>query len=473
MTLSLRARLGLASAAVVGVILLAAGLALVQLYAADQRSDIDEDLDRQVRGLALTAGLASGPRRAAGQFPVFEDLSDAFNARVRVTRGEETVLDVGPGAGAVPPELEALDDGLATTTIDGSHWRFAAQRPAMEPDAVVQLGRPLAPVEESIAAVRRIALAVGLAALAAALATGWWLGGRLTGPLSRLGRAAAAITTTSELHRRVPAGGPAEVSALAESINTMLSLLDASATEAEGALEASRAFAASVAHELRTPLTSIQANLEYLYGRIGPGEGPGDGERAEVVADIAREQARVVDLLDGLRLLSLGDTPGALPWREVDVAELVDERVQIARRRYPGDTIELAAPDEPVPLRAWAQGLAAVVDNLVANALTHGRRGGRPASVRVTLTTAGDRALWLIVDDDGPGIPSAERGHVFGRFARGATVGASGSGSGLGLALVAQQAALHGGRAWAAESPVGGARLVVELARTGTVPHQG
>lgn len=471
MALSLRARLGLASAAVVGVILLAAGLALVRLYATDQRSDMDEDLERQVRGLALTAGVVSGPRRADGEFPVLDDLSEAFNARVRVTRGEETVLDVGPGAGAVSPELEALDDGLATTTIDGSNWRFAAQHPAMERNAVVQVGRPLGPVEESIAAVRRIALAVGLAALATALATGWWLGGRLTGPLSRLGRAAAAITTTSELHRRVPAGGPAEVSALADSINTMLSRLDASATEAASALEASRAFAASVAHELRTPLTSIQANLEYLYGRIGPGERPGDGERAEVVAEIAREQTRVVDLLDGLRLLSLGDTPGAPPWREVDLAELIDERVQVARRRHPGDTIELTAPDDPVPLRGWAQGLAAVVDNLVTNALTHGREAGRPTWVRVTLTTAGDRMLWVIVDDDGPGIPRPEREHVFGRFARGATAGTSGSG--LGLALVAQQAALHGGRAWAAESPAGGARLVVALARSGTVPHQG
>jgi two-component system sensor histidine kinase PrrB len=50
---------------------------------------------------------------------------------------------------------------------------------------------------------------------------------------------------------------------------------------------------------------------------------------------------------------------------------------------------------------------------------------------------------------------------VFERFARGSRVRSPGSG--LGLAIVAQQAELHGGRAWAEESPLGGARVVVEL----------
>jgi len=79
--------------------------------------------------------------------------------------------------------------------------------------------------------------------------------------------------------------------------------------------------------------------------------------------------------------------------------------------------------------------------------------------VRVSVTDTGVR-----VDDDGPGIAAADRERVFARFARGGHTEAPGSG--LGLAVVAQQARLHGGRAYATDSPLGGARLVLELTTT-------
>ncbi|MGV7869866.1 sensor histidine kinase, partial [Mycobacterium kansasii] len=63
--------------------------------------------------------------------------------------------------------------------------------------------------------------------------------------------------------------------------------------------------------------------------------------------------------------------------------------------------------------------------------------------------------------DNGRGVPEDERQVVFARFSRGST--ASHSGSGLGLALVAQQAELHGGTAELESSPLGGARLVLRL----------
>ena len=67
----------------------------------------------------------------------------------------------------------------------------------------------------------------------------------------------------------------------------------------------------------------------------------------------------------------------------------------------------------------------------------------------------------IAVDDDGCGIPEEERTKVFERFSRGST--ASHSGSGLGLALVAQQAELHGGTASLEASPLGGTRLLLKL----------
>jgi two-component system sensor histidine kinase PrrB len=80
----------------------------------------------------------------------------------------------------------------------------------------------------------------------------------------------------------------------------------------------------------------------------------------------------------------------------------------------------------------------------------------------VQLSAVSSRAgVEIAIDDDGVGVPEEERTVVFDRFSRGST--ASHSGSGLGLALVAQQAELHGGTASLEQSPLGGARLLLRL----------
>lgn len=96
------------------------------------------------------------------------------------------------------------------------------------------------------------------------------------------------------------------------------------------------------------------------------------------------------------------------------------------------------------------------MDNAIANAVKHG------GATRVQLSAVSSRAgVEIAVDDNGSGVPEDERQVVFDRFSRGST--ASQSGSGLGLALVAQQAQLHGGTAALENSPLGGARLVLRL----------
>ena len=96
------------------------------------------------------------------------------------------------------------------------------------------------------------------------------------------------------------------------------------------------------------------------------------------------------------------------------------------------------------------------VDNAIANAVKHG------GATRVQLSAVSSReGVEIAIDDNGTGVPEEERKVVFERFARGST--ASHSGSGLGLALVAQQAELHGGTASLDESPLGGARLLLRL----------
>jgi two-component system sensor histidine kinase PrrB len=79
----------------------------------------------------------------------------------------------------------------------------------------------------------------------------------------------------------------------------------------------------------------------------------------------------------------------------------------------------------------------------------------------------GADVLTIVVDDNGRGLPAEEHENVMGRFARGST--AAQGGSGLGLALVAQQATLHGGGIELSDSPLGGLRATLTLA-TSTEP---
>src|ERR1700744_4224771 len=110
------------------------------------------------------------------------------------------------------------------------------------------------------------------------------------------------------------------------------------------------------------------------------------------------------------------------------------------------------APSPPFIRVGLPAGLRLAVDNAIANAVKHG--GATSGQLSAVSSRAG---VEIAIADNGSGLPEAERHVRVERFSRAST--ASHSGSGLGLALVAQQAPLHGGTAALDESPPGGARL--------------
>jgi two-component system, OmpR family, sensor histidine kinase PrrB len=244
------------------------------------------------------------------------------------------------------------------------------------------------------------------------------------------------------------------VSELAASINSMLGRLERSASETDAALEATRRFAGDAGHELRTPMTALQANPGTL--RRNPDLSPSD--RRAALAGAEREAERAARLLEMLQTLARGDAGAALPRESVDLPALTESAVEAARSRHPDVTWHLKAPRGELRVTGWPDGLRALVDNLLENAARHGRPGGE---VRTELAANG-AALVLTVDDDGAGVEASERERIFERFRRGN--GARTDGSGLGLALVRQQARLHGGEVSISDSPLGGARFRVSLA---------
>ncbi|HZT91398.1 MAG TPA: HAMP domain-containing sensor histidine kinase [Gaiellaceae bacterium] len=276
-------------------------------------------------------------------------------------------------------------------------------------------------------------LAAVAAAVVGAVAVALLMRGALQ-PLARLARAAAEIERTGDPRRRLPEPRRAdEVGRLAATLNAMLRSL-------ERARDAERRFLADASHELRTPLTALRGNVAHLARH---------GATPELVADIAADAERLARLADDLLVLSREE---AAPSPETEVA--LDELARAAA----GPGVDVDA--ERVTVRGDAAALERALANLVENARTHGR--GR---IRIGVARD-DGVARLSVEDEGEGVPDAERERVFERF--------HGRGTGLGLAIVQATAARHGGRA-----TVSGSRFTVELPlvrkaseNAGTVPGE-
>jgi signal transduction histidine kinase len=198
------------------------------------------------------------------------------------------------------------------------------------------------------------------------------------------------------------------------------------AAELTGSIEAQREFVANASHQLRTPLTGVRLRLEAIMqdgGRAGE-------QAAKAQAELDRLSALVDDLL-ALAHASSADATAT----SVDLSDLAREAVARWREgaEAAGKRLELKADGRPI---VWAspEDVTHVLDNLIDNALRYAPAG---SEVRIE-TGADDGRASLVVADDGPGIPQAERARVFERFYRGSTGRSAGPGTGLGLAIVAE-----------------------------------
>lgn len=218
------------------------------------------------------------------------------------------------------------------------------------------------------------------------------------------------------------------------------------------------AFVSGVSHELRTPLAQIRMFAEtLLLDRVRS-----DAERHRSLEIIDREARRLGQLVDNvLRFSGAARTRGRIAPEPTALTALVREVVEafepLARARGVRVRVEL----EPGVAAALDRGaFRQMLLNLLDNAVKYG-----PAGQTVTVALGSeDGKVRLRVDDQGPGIPRADRERVWGSFNRlERDVDAAVAGSGIGLAVVRELARLHGGDARIEDAPGGGARFVVEL----------
>jgi signal transduction histidine kinase len=471
--MSLRLRVALAGLGTVGVVLLATGWWLSASLERDGRKEVDQQLDERARqvssppavtvefGTAIAAAGKPANVTAAKEKAALEQSTTLAppprGGKLLEGSGVFTIvsspLGAGKVAGDVPPGAQQLatTPGYTTRRLGPQTWRVLVTR--SRDGTVATLGQSLEPVLARVSTTRALLLRLGLLALVATGVAGFAIGSVALRPLQRLRRRAEAIGIGEDVGAGLSSDGPPEVTALGGALDRMLVRLRDSAAQTGQALESTRRFAGDAGHELRTPLAGMSADIAVLQDRAGA-MAP---DAREAVASLAGQHRRLAALLDALQTLALGDARSALAFATVDLADVAEHAVASARRRHPGRELALDIAVERALVHGWADGLRAIADNLVENALRH---GGPQAAVLVTVRLSGAE-VELCVDDGGPGVPAGERVLVFERFGRGR--GAAPGGSGLGLSIVAQQAALHGGRVAVGDSPGGGARFVVSL----------
>ncbi len=222
-------------------------------------------------------------------------------------------------------------------------------------------------------------------------------------------------------------------------------------------------FVSGVSHELRTPLAQIRMFSEtLLLGRVRS-----EGERVRSLEIVDQEARRLTHLVENLLHFSRSErqatrlSPAAAPLAPL-VREAVEAFAPLAAAR--GVTFRTELRDglvAPVDAEALRQMLV----NLLDNAVKYG-----PADQTITVgLESGDGKARIRVEDQGLGVPAADRERIWDRFWRlERDRGSAVAGTGIGLSVVRELVALHGGRAWAEEGRGGtGARFVLELPLVG------
>jgi signal transduction histidine kinase len=209
-------------------------------------------------------------------------------------------------------------------------------------------------------------------------------------------------------------------------------------------------FFAAVGHELRTPLTSICGYLETLA------DGNVDAPTAKRFLDTARREAlRMGRLLESMFEFSLLDLSAeSIASRSCNLDRSIHAACEIVRPLAAARSIAIATQAHAATARIDPDACLQMLINLLDNAIKHGRHGGTV----VIGTRTVPRGVALFVDDDGPGIASAEREAIFRLRVRGSSA-AGASGSGIGLAIVKTIVERAGGEIRIGRSPLGGARF--------------
>jgi two-component system sensor histidine kinase MprB len=457
--MALRNRLTLLAAGTVGVTVVLVAIVAYVALRSELRQQVDESLatryaqvDRVASQFgpiqALGARLPPPAARAGDPTGPVQYIS-ADGEVLRSVRSDFTIPvdrdDRNVAGGARRVVLRDVD-------TQGLHLRVLT---VAQPGGAFQFAHSLANVDATLGRLQLVLILLCAGATLLAAFFGRLFGRQVIQPVSELTAAAEHITQTDDLGRRIEVRSDDEVGQMAQRFNAMLDALERSRRALDESVHSQRQLVADASHELRTPVTSLRTNIEVLLTEGG--ELP-DDDRTRLLEDVRAETEELTALITDVIELARGDEP-LQGVDDVQLDDVVAEAVARARRRRPRTTFDTDL--EPTVVEGLSERLGRAVDNLLDNAAKHA-----PEDTVVDVVL---RAGELTVRDRGPGIPAAERPHVFDRFYRGTTARGR-PGSGLGLAIVRQVAETHGGSIAVEEAPGGGALFRLRLVGAGG-PH--
>lgn len=339
-------------------------------------------------------------------------------------------LPVVASDGAPMQPLRAdFKSGFVVSEVAGEPWRVYAATDASG-RIQVQAGMSQSAMKAELAHWVKISLwsGVGILLMLGALvglAIHWSLR-----PMNRLRREMAQ----REPHDLAPlpaSGLPREIRPLVDSFNLLLERLS-------DAMRGERQFLADAAHELRTPLAALLTQTQVAM-RAGSQE---DAQAAlsQLAHGIQRTSRLAQQLLDSARV-------DASPLREDRPVVALPDVVTMVAREFDSMASRrqqtLALHAEPASVQGDLDDLGILVRNLLDNAVRYSGDGAR-IEIACGADDEGGTA-WLIVRDNGPGVPTEERERIFERFFRGSQ-GNGERGSGIGLSLVERIARAHDAR---------------------------
>lgn len=413
---SLRARLlfFLLAAIVVGA--LAQGVIAYRSTLAQADDIFDSLLQRTALSLGTGDGLLStGPTQSLGAAtPMADDLIiqiwtpdglRVFNSRSRRPLPDQIVL------------------GFSDAKMEGTTYRVYA---LATPFQVIQVAQDMnvrkhMARELALRTIAPIAAAAPLLMLVVWCVVSWSLR-----PVKRA-RAQVAARQPEDLSPVNVQGLPDEIRPLILELNLLLERM-------RTAFAQQKQFVGDAAHELRSPLAALRLQLQALQ-RAGDADGRKIAEQ-RLASGIDRATRLVEQMLSMARHESASEPTPATP---VDLADVLRQALSetLAQANAKAIAIDMEGASE-ASVQGHRDALTLLARNLLDNAIKHSPEGGR---IRLHLQSEADQASFTI-DDEGPGIPPAERERVFDRFYR--AEGNTQHGSGLGLSIARAIADRHG-----------------------------
>lgn len=469
---SLRARLTISFALVVGLAVFLAGAAALFLLRDQQQVDARERYGRLAEPLVLgLQNLAASGSQLPELEAFVDERSREYGARILLLDQEQVVIhDTQDGELEGKYVLAFEGDKVNTAEADGLRYQwanfdshgadvtlFAAEEQPGDPAFATPEYLPVIAIPQDKLAtawlelVPRLALA-GAIALSVSFVVSYFISRSISGPLARI-TAASKQMAQGNYDVHIPIRGEDEVGRLAEAFNQMAKDVGASQQMMKDLL-------ANVSHELKTPLTSIQGFSQAILDGVITSE-----EDVKEYSRLVNEEAnRMRSLVDDLLLLSqIESGQVSMERSRVDIAQVLTytlERFQWAIREA-GVQSGIHVDNNLPEVMGDARRLEQVFSNLLQNAVRHTPTGGL---ITISAKVAKSGNVTVSVHNTGSVIPQQDLKRVFERFFQvdRARVRKGGS-SGLGLSIVKQIVEAHGGTVRAVSSEERGTEFIVEL----------